>query len=196
MNRLRIALGAVVIILLAACGGRDSRVEDARPVPVWNGKSARSDSFNRSFARLLNSYYALADGFVQQQPDTGIVRLAANMELAADSLAVTELAADTLVLQGADMYRMALSAELKGLIGETQPDARRKAFQLAGEQLYELVKLVRYDQAVIYRHYCPMAFNDQGADWLSWSPVISNPYLPGKMPGCGEIKDSIDFRIK
>jgi hypothetical protein len=62
--------------------------------------------------------------------------------------------------------------------------------------LYDLIRTVRYDRLLIYYNYCPMAFNDQGANWLSNSPEIRNPYIPKKMITCGEIKDSIDFRPK
>jgi hypothetical protein len=41
-----------------------------------------------------------------------------------------------------------------------------------------------------------MAFNNDGASWLSNSSIINNPYLPKIMLNCGEVRDSIDFRRK
>ncbi|MFX4520371.1 hypothetical protein ABTA72_19455, partial [Acinetobacter baumannii] len=64
------------------------------------------------------------------------------------------------------------------------------------EQLYDFIRTVQYDREVVYHEYCPMAFNDQGATWLSNSSDIKNPYLPKKMLHCGEVKDSIDLRVK
>ncbi len=40
---------------------------------------------------------------------------------------------------------------------------------------------------VAYVQYCPMAFNNTGARWLSKSEKIENPYLPETMLGCGEV---------
>jgi Cu(I)/Ag(I) efflux system membrane fusion protein len=39
-----------------------------------------------------------------------------------------------------------------------------------------------------------MAFDNKGADWLSASNEIVNPYMPKQMIDCGSNKDSVDFR--
>ncbi|GAB4339432.1 MAG: hypothetical protein Kow0089_12320 [Desulfobulbaceae bacterium] len=39
----------------------------------------------------------------------------------------------------------------------------------------------------VYEHYCPMAFNDTGANWLDTSETISNPYFGDEMLRCGEV---------
>lgn len=43
----------------------------------------------------------------------------------------------------------------------------------------------------VYVQYCPMAFNGDGAYWLSASQEIRNPYLPESMLKCGSVKDSL-----
>lgn len=43
------------------------------------------------------------------------------------------------------------------------------------------------DEGVIYKQYCPMAFNNTGAYWLSESKEIRNPYFGDKMLKCGRI---------
>lgn len=40
----------------------------------------------------------------------------------------------------------------------------------------------------VYIQYCPMAFHNQGAHWLSLDSVIRNPYFGDKMLTCGEIQ--------
>jgi Cu(I)/Ag(I) efflux system membrane fusion protein len=42
-------------------------------------------------------------------------------------------------------------------------------------------------QGVVYQQFCPMAFNDAGANWLSREQQIRNPYLSETMLGCGEV---------
>ena len=44
----------------------------------------------------------------------------------------------------------------------------------------------------IYKQYCPMAFNNKGAYWLSESKDIMNPYFGDKMLKCGRV----DVEIK
>jgi len=43
----------------------------------------------------------------------------------------------------------------------------------------------------IYKKYCPMAFNNQGAYWLSDIEEINNPYFGDKMLRCGKIEKVI-----
>ena len=43
----------------------------------------------------------------------------------------------------------------------------------------------------VYVQYCPMAFNDKGASWISSSKEIRNPYFGDKMMNCGEVKETI-----
>jgi hypothetical protein len=43
----------------------------------------------------------------------------------------------------------------------------------------------------IYKQYCPMAFSNTGAYWLSESKEIRNPYFGDKMLKCGRIVSEI-----
>ena len=43
----------------------------------------------------------------------------------------------------------------------------------------------------IYKQYCPMAFNNKGAYWLSESEDIMNPYFGDKMLKCGRVDAEI-----
>jgi len=41
----------------------------------------------------------------------------------------------------------------------------------------------------LYRQYCPMAFQNKGAYWLSSEKKIMNPYFGDKMLHCGVVKE-------
>ena len=43
----------------------------------------------------------------------------------------------------------------------------------------------------IYKQYCPMAFNNRGASWISTSRDILNPYFGDKMLKCGRVDAEI-----
>ena len=43
----------------------------------------------------------------------------------------------------------------------------------------------------IYKQYCPMAFNNEGAYWLSESKDIMNPYFGDRMLKCGRVDAEI-----
>jgi hypothetical protein len=181
-------------LLLAACGSSDEKAKEQPILPQGPlAKSANSDTFNLSFGKLMTDYYALKEGFVTEK-DSAIAQSARSMIVSADSLQLKALKADTNLVATALTYSLGISAELKGLLGEMKIEGKRKSFQIVSDQLYDLVRTVQYDREVVYLDYCPMAFNDQGANWLSNTATIRNPYIPAKMISCGEIKDSIDFR--
>ena len=185
-----------LILVLAACKSSDDKAKEQQPQPQGAlGRSANSEVFNKSFEKLMTDYYALKDNFIDEK-DSGIAQSARNMMVSVDSLKLKELKADTTIIETALTYTLGISSEIKGLLGEKNLNGKRKSFQMISDQLYDLVRTVQYDRAIIYHDYCPMAFNDQGANWLSNTSQIRNPYIPKKMITCGEVKDSIDFRPK
>ncbi len=44
----------------------------------------------------------------------------------------------------------------------------------------------------LYKAFCPMAFDNQGATWLQAGEAIANPYFGAKMLRCGSIKRSYE----
>jgi hypothetical protein len=184
-----------LVLVLAACGSNDEKAKEEPQPQGPLAKSANSLAFNQSFGQLLAEYYSLKDNFIAEN-EVAVTQSAKSLMISADSLKLGELKADSNIVNTARIYSQGISSELKGLLGEKDLEAKRKSFQMISDQLYDLVRTVRYDQSIVYHDYCPMAFNDQGANWLSNTTAIRNPYIPKKMITCGEIKDSIDFRQK
>ena len=46
--------------------------------------------------------------------------------------------------------------------------------------------------APVYRAFCPMAFDDEGAHWLQPGEAIRNPYFGSMMLQCGVIEERLD----
>ena len=44
------------------------------------------------------------------------------------------------------------------------------------------------DHHTYFVQYCPMAMDNEGADWLSTEEQIRNPYFGDKMMKCGSVK--------
>jgi Cu(I)/Ag(I) efflux system membrane fusion protein len=68
-------------------------------------------------------------------------------------------------------------------------EEQRKHFEILSENLIEAVEVFGISGLSIYKHYCPMAFRDQGAFWLSSEKEVLNPYFGDKMLTCGEMKE-------
>ena len=71
-------------------------------------------------------------------------------------------------------------------------DGQRKAFTTLSNELISLVKKSELAQGKVYVEYCPMANNNQGANWISSQEQIQNPYFGDKMIKCGSIKRLIE----
>ena len=47
------------------------------------------------------------------------------------------------------------------------------------------------ESGVVYKQFCPMAFDFKGGYWLSNSTEINNPYFGNKMLRCGKVTSEI-----
>ncbi len=70
-------------------------------------------------------------------------------------------------------------------------EAQRSAFVDVTNAVEEMLKDA-LDSGAIYKQYCPMAFNNTGAYWLSESKEIANPFFGEKMYRCGRIDATIE----
>jgi hypothetical protein len=71
----------------------------------------------------------------------------------------------------------------------TDVEKQREAFYSLSRTIYALTKAVKPVDSEIYKQFCPMAFNDKGAFWLSKDKEIKNPYFGDKMLTCGVVEE-------
>jgi hypothetical protein len=179
----------------------DPSEASAKQQPLAQSKN--SDTFNTPFNNMLNTYFELKNALVDW--DTAKASAHANhLTVLAAEVPYDNLKADTTIIATAKSLSESVIAEAKGVAGENTIEEKRRSFYTLSENLYNLLRTVRYDQQVIYHDKCPMAFNDtEEAYWVSNTRTIVNPYLGKKHPhyaggmiGCGSIEDSLDYRTK
>ena len=68
---------------------------------------------------------------------------------------------------------------------------QRDHFNTLSDNIYELIKASSANENTIYRQYCPMAFDNKGAYWLSSEEQIRNPYFGDRMLSCGSVREVI-----
>ena len=161
--------------------------------------SKHSATFNSGIDSLLNAYFEIKDAFVDA--DTSKAKAAANkLVLHADSSRLAELKDDTLgIFESAIMQLNDVKVNAESLLKQTDITEMRQDFRMIGESIYPLLKTIHYEGTMLYWQNCPMAFGeDKGANWISKTEEIINPYLgknhpefKGTMLHCGEVKDSI-----
>ncbi len=84
---------------------------------------------------------------------------------------------------GADLAgKLASLAEVK---------AQRSEFEAITAEAEQVIRGSKVKSGTIYKQYCPMANNNEGAYWLSGEPEIRNPYFGDEMLECGEVKEQI-----
>jgi Protein of unknown function (DUF3347) len=192
---LLLALGITYLLL-----HRGSSVEKPEPRDAPLVIGSNSSAFNRSFAGVLKAYYLLSDAFVAGD-SAGLKSITQKLSNAVDSVRFDKLKADTLIIQTAVNLAQSIQGDILGLNGENSMEQKKREFNMITDELYSLIRTVRYDGGVIYHMRCPMAFADSSeAYWLSADEKIVNPYLgknhpvyKDKMLNSGEIIDSIHF---
>lgn len=149
-------------------------------------------SLTDNMGSALQAYYNLKDAFVKS--DTALVSSTA-MEFS-EKIKLVEMEginADTAILELARQLQQTITSETGNLAAAKGIETKRKYLQPVSDGLFDLLRTIQYSGSKVYQQYCPMAFNNTGASWLSNSSKISNPYFGARMPTCGDLRDSISI---
>ena len=86
--------------------------------------------------------------------------------------------------------------ELKKVMQEVNAtrkiDEVYEPFAAISDMFFDFLSLYKVKKLTIFRQYCPMAFDNKGAYWLSNTQDIYNPYFGEEMRFCGEIKGQLN----
>ena len=86
----------------------------------------------------------------------------------------------------------AIKAHGEKIASSNDIEEQRKQFDFLSQGLIKATKVFGIGEATLYVQHCPMANNNEGADWLSNIEEIRNPYFGDKMLKCGVVKTTID----
>lgn len=184
MNRLiKTTMPFAAVLILAACGGNETKQttheshgtteQEAGQAtePAASGAVALKDQdLNAVYQHYIHLSTALTNGDVSEAKVASNAIEAGAKEIQGGSTIATSAASIT---AAADI------------------EAQRTAFQKLSNEMIAQVKKSGVSNGEVYVEYCPMAFNDKGASWLSSSKEIRNPYFGDKMLNCGEVTETI-----
>jgi hypothetical protein len=145
-------------------------------------------TFQNQLASVFTSYVELKDAFVSS--DASKVKTEAketNESLAKVDMKLVSGAAHNDWMN----YLATLQSSLKEIQESSDIEAQRKAFSTLSDNLYKSVKAFGLGGKEAFYEFCPMAFNNEGAYWLSDQAQIKNPYFGDKMLTCGEVKEKL-----
>ena len=166
-----------------------SKNEHHKEIPLT---VSTSNLLTGNMGGALQAYYNMKDAFTKS--DTSLINKEAT--LFAGKITQVEMdgiEADTSIIQLANQLKQNLSVETNTLLIANDIEAKRKSFQVVSDGLFDLLRTVRYTGSKVYQQYCPMAFDNNGAAWLSNSNEIVNPYFGEKMLHCGDVRDSVNI---
>lgn len=163
------------------CGEVKNQIAEAKAVSLDADANAIVQS-------VLLDYYAVKDG------------------LTGDSLEAAKNAAEKLDktaagLSGGGDELLALSEGLREAAQSAASAADIEAARLAFEKMTTKIEAIitGFGGAIetpVYKAFCPMAFDNKGANWLQAGDEIENPYFGASMLKCGEIKQQLATAAK
>jgi len=155
--------------------------------------ASTSIEFKQQLTMVSDAYLLLKDALVAS--DSELTVSTAQQVLGALSKV------DMSLLKGdAHLYWMeqltALQAHSKKITELTDVEAQRKQFNFFSQALINAIKVFGVGEDTLYVQHCPMADNNEGADWISDEKAIRNPYFGDKMMTCGLVTAIIDKGFK
>lgn len=173
----------------------DHKNDKQKPLTVGR----HSAEFNQSINAVLAKYFSLKEAFVNADI-LNIKQQVIKLSAALGSIKIDELKKDTTgIFQSAQLLMGDIKSNADAILKETDITEMRQDFRMVSENLFPLLKTIKYEGEKLYWQNCPMAFGDEkDGSWISNTEEIINPYLgknhpefKGSMLHCGEIKDTI-----
>lgn len=183
-----------IAVLFTSCGTDRSgnSGQQAEHKPSLPPSSKLGDTATQQLMGMVTDYYAMKEAFVKENAAT-VVSTAKTLESSAASLKETILSdsLNAVALQPALDTIIEFAGSITKLYPEGAVEKSRPYFEKISDNMFALLKTAELKNARVYRQFCPMAFNDKGAYWLSSEEEIRNPYFGKKMLECGEVTDSL-----
>lgn len=167
-------------------GNTNSNMEK---MPVSSKKTTISEDAKKSLQPLFDNYFklkiALASDDFEKAKASGV---AMNNSLGKIDMNLFKGDAHSLWMQ----QSTALKTVLQHIEHLGDIKAIREKFISISNLMIAIAESFEPNISPIYIQHCPMANSDKGADWLSQSKEIRNPYFGESMLTCGEVKKEIN----
>jgi hypothetical protein len=166
-NYLNIVLVGLITLALVSCDNSGRQNDNEEKASVEATESAE-------VVDVLTAYIQMKDAFV-----------------ATDYEAVKSTAASyNSVIKGnvEASYEQALLNLTNQIAEAGDIEAQRQIFEQVSTIMYALAENGQFEGQKLYKQFCPMAFDNKGAFWLSMDEGILNPYFGDKMLKCGYVE--------
>ena len=161
-----------LIVFLSAC---NSQPREAASATTSEEAPEELSSEEQNVVNVVDGYLSLKDALVASNPQEAQAKATSMLE----------------VIDATNM--MDLQQSTKQIAAAPDLETQRAYFDSLSVQLYDYVEAQQSSERTLYKQYCPMAFNNRGAYWLSNAKEIRNPYYGDKMLQCGRVEETITY---
>lgn len=145
--------------------------------------------FKRQLRDVYTAYFSVQNALSKDDYDTAIIETKTALQFV-DNMDMGLLTGDV------HIHWMTHSKALIHALGQLRDSkdiqSAREYFAPLSNVMITIVSMFGGDgESPIYKVHCPMAFNDQGADWLQNNQTVANPYFGSAMLNCGVVKETM-----
>lgn len=172
---------ATIVFGLQACKNDKAKTEESQSeqVMVAKPKYEAAAPTVRFKDPKVDAVYSAYIGLKTQLVNTDASTSAKAAESLVSALADVEVAEET-------------AKAAKMIAASDNIEEQRGGFEQITIAL-EPILVANIEGGTIYKQYCPMAFKNKGAYWLSNSKEIYNPYFGDVMLHCGRVADTLQL---
>ncbi len=164
---------AVAVGLAAACTNKTEKATEETTSEPSNESVVVKVNTPDIASEALNNYLKLKDVLVQTDSESAkTAGEALSTSLSAENFDASLVEAANLIASSDDV------------------EVQRAAFKTITDGLIEALKS-NGEEDGLFVQYCPMAFGNSGASWLSLSEEIRNPYFGDRMLKCGRVTEEL-----
>jgi len=173
-------LTGATLSLMTACNSGNSTVDSAKQGQEASKDKAQND--DDVFGAYVGLKNALVDGNAEKAKER-----AGNVKKQIASVKADKMTPDEIKDWNAQAAK--LNADLDQIQGSTDLKGQRAAFSHLSDDLLVNIKKYGLAKRTVYHDFCPMYNN--GANWLSETKEIKNPYYGKDMMECGVDSEEI-----
>lgn len=143
-----------------------------------------SSAFSEQLTAVVESYFLIKNNLVKDQMPTNAVQTLTQ--------ALAKVSTDGTGKDNAkwEKIKSGLTEATAKIKASKDIASARTHFSSLSTQVIKLTETYKLNTAVVYKDYCPMAFDNKGGYWLSETEDIKNPYFGASMLTCGEVKQT------
>lgn len=178
---------SLLAIVVLSCSTKNDTTQNTIPlIPVFPDVDA---STKAQVAGFLTDYFSLNEMLIEDSL-AGAKLAAATFSKTASTFNIEKLTPEQL-----DFYLVQssiLKSSLESLSKTSDIESARVELATISQSMYSMVKAFHPNDTPLYYQYCPMARDNKGANWLSATKELVNPYMGQMMLACGRTQETIE----